>query len=171
MKLSVETLLAPVTPVEVGNVYPAEAHHTGYWLVVATLQGTPHCVGFNLDGASAAVAVMNADVLGARPTLGRVDLSTIKLTPTTAATSTEAPEQEDTGYRVLNLVELKILAHHGYIAEPVDTPLSRSQEAAYRHLICKRLIESTGDQDGYTVTPRGRAHLDAIQHLALPEAL
>lgn len=168
MKLSVANLKPP-TPslVEPGNVYPAEGGGVAFWLVVAIAGNDACCVGFSKDGRLQTVSHVDTVVLTPRPVLGFVDLGVV-LTPTTVGVSppTEAP----TRYLVLNLVELRILAHHGYISNLVQIPLSQSQVTAYQHLVCKRLIKSTGDQDGYVVTERGEAHLDAIQHLALPEA-
>lgn len=165
MKLSVANLKPPTpSQVEPGNVYPAEGGGVAFWLVVAIAGHDACCVGFSKEGRLQTVSHVDTAVLAPRPVLGFVDLGVV-LTPTTLT----PPEQDDARYRVLNLVELKILSHHGYISNLVQTPLSKSQEAAYRHLICKRLIKSTGDQDGYVVTERGEAHLDAIQHLALPE--
>ena len=73
-------------------------------------------------------------------------------------------------HRTLKLVELRLLAHHGYIACPRNPIWSNAEADAYDKLLSLKLIEQLPcDQTLYQTTAKGDAYLAVLQVVPIQE--
>lgn len=73
-------------------------------------------------------------------------------------------------HRTLNLMELRILTHHKYIACPINAIWTNTETNAYDNLLALKLIERC-DQTGYRLTNRGEAYMAVLQTVPVLEGV